>query len=117
MSICESSESKGAREGAREQPEDRAPSLMRAGSCSKSSSLPSHFGEGDTKLAGVTGMAVCKKIKRCPQPLQVANFERVAEDLMCARKTKATGESEICSQKREELLTVCNSYAELIKQS
>ena len=51
MSICGSSESRGAREGAREQPEERASSLMRAGSCSKSSSLSSHFGEGDTKLA------------------------------------------------------------------
>ena len=51
MSICGSSESSGAREGAREQLEERASSLMRAGSCSKSSSLSSHFGGGDMKLA------------------------------------------------------------------
>ena len=51
MSICGSSESSGAREGAREQLEERASSLMRAGSCSRSSSLSSHFGGGDMKLA------------------------------------------------------------------
>ena len=51
MSICGSSESSGAREGAREQLEERASSLMRAGSCSKSSSLSSHFGGGDMKAA------------------------------------------------------------------
>jgi hypothetical protein len=51
MSICGSSESSGAREGAREQLEERASSLMSAGSCSKSSSLSSHFGGGDMKAA------------------------------------------------------------------
>ena len=51
MSMCGSSESRGARDGAREQLEETASSLMRAGSCSKSSSLSSHFGGGDMKLA------------------------------------------------------------------
>lgn len=51
MSICGSSESSGAREGAREQLEERVSSLMSAGSCSKSSSLSSHFGGGDMKAA------------------------------------------------------------------
>ena len=55
MSIWGSSQSRGAREGAREQPEERASSLMRAGSCSKSSSLSSHFGGGDMKLANRGG--------------------------------------------------------------
>ncbi|KAH9014654.1 hypothetical protein EDB85DRAFT_858565 [Lactarius pseudohatsudake] len=56
MSICGSSESRGAREGAREQPEERASSLIRAGSCSKSSSLSSHFGGGRAERGG--GMCV-----------------------------------------------------------
>jgi hypothetical protein len=50
--------SSGAREGAREQLDEktvRASSLVRAGSCSKSSSLSSHFGGGEMKLAGKAG--------------------------------------------------------------
>jgi hypothetical protein len=47
--------SSGAREGAREQLDEktvRASSLMRAGSCSNSSSLSSHFGGGEIKFVG-----------------------------------------------------------------
>jgi hypothetical protein len=51
ISTCGSSESSGAREGAREQLEERASSLMSAGSCSKSSSLSSHFGGGEMNAA------------------------------------------------------------------
>ena len=55
MSTCGSSESSGAREGAREQLEESASSLMSAGSCSKSSSLSSHFGGGDMKVVDKGG--------------------------------------------------------------
>jgi hypothetical protein len=58
MSTWGSSASRGAREGAREQLEEktvRASSLVRAGSWSKSSSLSSHLGSGEKGIWGDGG--------------------------------------------------------------